>query len=366
MTPLINQRIVHPSAWKASEFKSKDDYAIDLESHHLAALERAMERVKDQGLQLAQINKQSFPLDGIEDLIEQVRHELLEGRGFLLLRGWPVREYSLEDIAMMYFGFGSHFGKAASQSVMGDRLGYVRDFSHEDENERAYRNKYALDLHTDLNDLIGMLNIHQSPRGGESQYASAIAIHNEIFATRPDLLPPLYEGFHYHRRGEEGPGEGPVTPHKVPIFSTVDNVLSCRYVDSYMPAAAKELGIEMSCELQEAITCFERIAASEEFSLDLKVEPGEMTFSNNLVTLHGRRAFADDATDPTKKRLFLRLWLDVDAEHARPQVPQLRVYENDSIAKREGRTPVYSGESWRELIEGRTHLPVDPQGTQAQ
>lgn len=359
MTPLINQRIAHPSAWKASDFKSKDDYAIDLESYHLDVLARALAQVKKEGRSLAQINKQSFPLDDIQELIDQVTDELMDGRGFVLLRGWPVREYSLEDIGMMYYGFGAHFGNAASQSVMGDRLGYVSDFSHLDENERAYRNKYGLDLHTDLNDLIGMLNIHQSARGGESQYASAIAIHNEILATRPDLLSPLYKGFHYHRRGEEGPGEAPVTPHKVPIFSTVDNMLSCRYVDSYMPAAAKELGVDMSPDLREAITCFEQIAASEAFSLDIKVQPGEMTFSNNLVTLHGRRAFADDPLDPEKKRMFLRLWLDVDESRARPQVAELRVYENDSISKREGRTPVYAGESWRELIEGRAHLPVD-------
>ena len=271
MTPMINNRIEHPSAWKANDFSSKDDYAIDLEPQHIDALARALNQVKRAGLELEQITQSTFALNDLQDLIDQIFAELLDGRGFLLLRGWPVDDYSLEDIGMMYYGFGAHFGKAASQSVMGDRLGYVRDFSHLDDNERAYRNKYALDLHTDLNDLIGMLNIHQSPRGGESQYASGVAIHNEIFATRPDLLAPLYEGFHYHRRGEEGPGEAPVTPHKVPIFSTVNSVLSCRYVDSYMPSAAKELGIAMSPELQEAITYFEQIASSEAFSLDIKV-----------------------------------------------------------------------------------------------
>ena len=359
MTPIIEHHIDHPSAWKGSDFDSKDDYAIDLERRHVAALTRALEQAKTQGLALEQLSKSTFVLDDIRDLVERVSNELLDGRGFVLLRGWPVEDFSLEDLGMMYYGFGTHFGKAASQSVMGDLLGYVEDFSQRDPNERAYRNKYALNLHTDLNDLIGMLNIHQAPRGGESQYASGIAIHNEIFATRPDLLEPLYEGFHYHRRGEEGPNEAPVTPHKVPIFSTVEGMLSCRYVDSYMPAAAKELDIEMSPALLEAITCFEQIAAGEGFGLDITVEPGEMTFTNNLVTLHGRRAFADDPVNPENKRLFLRLWLDVDGPRAPPQVAELRVYENNSITKQEGRTPVYSGEAWRKSEEGRAHLPVD-------
>ena len=322
MSTVISHHNDHPSVWKAREFAYKDNYAMELEPRHRAVLVRALEQVKGQGLALEQINQENFDLDDMSDLIEQVTHELLDGRGFLLLQGWPVRQYSLEDIGLMYYGFGAHFGQAVSQSVMGDRFGHVRDFSQQDPNQRAYRNKYSLDLHTDLNDLIGMLNIHQASRGGESQYASGIAVHNEILATRPDLLAPLYEGFHYHRRGEEGPGEAPVTPHKVPIYSTADGVLSCRYqVTESMPAAAKELGIPMSDQLKAAISCFDQIAASEEFSLDLLVEPGERMFSNNLVTVHGRRAFADDASDPGNRRLFLRLWLDVDEARARPQAP---------------------------------------------
>ena len=353
MTPMIDHVIEHPSAWKASDFRGKDDYAIDLAPHHIKALGKALEQIREQGLDVESITKSAFPLPDIQDLIARVFHELMHGRGFLILRGWPIDDYSLEDIGLMYYGFGTYFGKAASQSVIGDRLGYVMDYSHVDPYERAYRNRYELALHTDLNDLIGMLSIRTSATGGESQYASGIAIHNEIFATRPDLLPPLYEGFYYHRRGEEGPGEPPVTPHKIPIFSTSDGVLSCRYVDSYMPTAAKELGIEMSPSLCEAIAYFEEIAAREEFRLDFLVEPGEMTFSNNLVTLHGRNAFKDDVSDLDRRRLFLRLWLDVAPSEARPQVPELVVYPDNSIPKQEGRTPVYTGEAWQEIERQR-------------
>ena len=353
MTPIIKHRIEHPSAWKASDFASKDDYTIDLEPHHIEALTTALHQVREQGLEVEAITRESFPLDTIQDLTDRVFNELMHGRGFLVLRGWPIDDYSLEDIGIMYFGFGTYFGKATSQSVMGDRLGYVMDFSHADPYERAYRNRYELKLHTDLNDLIGMLSIRTAKNGGESQYASGIAIHNEIMATRPDLLPPLYEGFYYHRRGEEAPGQAKVTPHKVPIFSTVDSVLCCRIVDSYMPAAAKELDIPMSPKLLEAIAYFEEIASSDDFKLDFVVEPGEMTFSNNLFTLHGRSTFEDDVSELENRRLFLRLWLDVEESRNRPRVPELSVYEQDSIAKQEGRTPVYTSDAWRDIEKAR-------------
>jgi len=352
-TPIIKHRIDHPSAWKSSDFKSQDDYAFDLEPRHIKALNAALGKVRKAGLGIDDITKANFPLDDIQDFIDQVSYELMDGRGLMLIRGWPLDQYLLEDIGVMYYGFGAHFGKGATQSVIGDRLGYVMDHSDSEPLERAYRNKHELSLHTDFNELIGMLNIRQAATGGESQYASAIAVHNEIFATRPELLAPLYEGFHYHRRGEETPGQEPVTPHKVPIFSSVDGVLSCRFIEGYIQPAAKELGIEMPAYLVEAISYYQVIAARDDFQLEMLVEPGHMTFSNNFVTLHARSAFEDDSTDAEKKRLFLRLWLDVDAAESRPHAPEVAVYDGESITKQEGRMPVYAGDAWSDYENGR-------------
>ncbi len=351
MTPMITHHIDHPSAWKGSDFKSKDDFSVDLTDRQLGALDAALQRVREKGLATEAITKFDFPLDDIQDFIDEVFDELMNGRGFVMLRGWPADEYSVEDLGAMYFGFGLHFGKAASQSVMGDLLGYVTDHSDENPDERAYRNKYALSLHTDLNDLIGMLNLRKAERGGESQYASAIAVHNEIFSARPDLLKPLYEGFHYHRRGEHGPGQEPITPHKVPVYSTVDGALSCRYVDTYMPAAAAELGVDLPAELAEAIEYFEAMSAREDVCLDMLIEPGEMMFSNNFTVLHGRRGFDDGNKPPDQRRLFFRLWLDPEDALRRPHVPEVSIYEGDSIVHQEGRKPIYSDDAWEGIHE---------------
>jgi hypothetical protein len=43
-----------------------------------------------------------------------------------------------------FWGIGTHLGRGLSQSVMGDRLGHVKDFSREDPGARAYRNKQEL------------------------------------------------------------------------------------------------------------------------------------------------------------------------------------------------------------------------------
>lgn len=351
MTPMITHHIDRPSAWKGTDFNSKDDYAIDLEDRHIRALDAALNQVKEKGLAIDAMTKDDFPLDDIQDLIDGMFDEIMNKRGFLMLRVWPLDRYSADDIGTMYFGLGLHFGKAASQSVMGDLLGQVIDHSDENPDERAYRNKYALSPHTDLNDLIGMLNVRKATTGGESQYASAIAVHNEIFATRPDLLPALYEGFYYHRRGENAPGQAPVTPHKVPVFSTVDGLLSCRYVDTYMPAAAAELGVDLPPQLLEAIEVFEATSAREDVRLEMMIEPGEMILSNNFTVLHGRSGFDDGNKPLDQRRLFFRLWLDPDEAVCRPHIPEVTIFEGNSIARQEGRKPIYSDDAWEGISD---------------
>lgn len=342
-TPIIRRTIVHLSAWRGSDFKSKDAFAEDISNKQIAAFVDAVRKAKKAGLTLDTVSRATFDLSPIAADVERWHATIMDGRQFIMLRGFPMKEYPLEDISMMYYGLGVQFGTAVSQSVLGDRLGEVMDYSDIDPNERAYRNKMFLTLHTDINDILGMLGVRKARTGGASQYASVITIHNEILARRPDLLEPLYEGYHYHLRGEEAPGDLPYTPHKVPVFSTKDGVLSCRWVDGYMQAAAKYLGVEMSPKLVEALEFFDDVA--REVQVEFIHEPGEIIFANNLTMLHGRAAF-ENSGNPAEKRLLLRLWLDVDGPRKRPRVPEVAIWQGDTIGKQAGKRPTYDGEEW--------------------
>ena len=104
-------------------------------------------------------------------------------------------------------GLGLHLGHPVSQSNLGDLVGHVVNVGGDDRRERAYRNNRSLSLHTDRCDYIGMLCLNEAKTGGVSGFCSAIAVHNEILATRPELLAPLYAGYRLHRFGEQAPGE---------------------------------------------------------------------------------------------------------------------------------------------------------------
>ena len=85
--------------------------------------------------------KADFPLPQLGPRLDALRSELLEGRGFVLLRGLPVERYTIEESAVAYYGLGMHFGIALPQNAKGHVLGHVRDlgYDHADPGVRIYQ-----------------------------------------------------------------------------------------------------------------------------------------------------------------------------------------------------------------------------------
>jgi hypothetical protein len=265
----------HRAAWKATDFASSDDFAVDLTARHIDALETDTARLKQAGAKHEDVTPQSFPLTAIREDVAQWRDEILHGRGLLMLRGFPVERMNAADLRLMFLGLGSHIGRPTSQSAMGDLVGDVINIGNDDRNERAYRSRRELKLHTDRCDHIGMLCIRPAMAGGISGYASALAIHNEMLSLRPDLLAYLYRGYFHHRFGEQAPGEPLVTRQRIPIFSVTDGVPSAILIRGYIDLAAEEGHVTLSEAETEALDMFEEIGNRPEFRLNMTLKPGE-------------------------------------------------------------------------------------------
>src|SRR5205807_1173998 len=180
-----------------------------------------------------------------------------DGRGFVVLRRLPVEDYSKDELGIIFWGIGTHLGHGLSQSVLGDRLGHVKDFSREDPLARAYRNKQELSPHTDSADLVGLACLRNARSGGVSRLTSAITDHNAILEECPEYLERLYRGYVFHRRGEEQPGELPCTPYHVPVYSNTDGKVSARYVRTYVEAGEAAAGRRMGEAELAVLDCFE-------------------------------------------------------------------------------------------------------------
>ncbi len=344
---ICRELIADRSAWKGPELGSKDEYALELTPHHFAAFDAALARLRDGGVTLDSMERQDFDVPEIAGDLAQWFAEVQEGRGFVLLRGFPLERYSAEEIELIYWGIGTHMGIGVSQSVLGDRLGHVTDHSKQDPNARAYRNARELGLHTDFSEIVSLFSLAKAKRGGLSRIASATTVHNEIVKRHPSLLEPLYAGFPYYRSGEQGPGEAPVTPWKVPVFSFLDGKLSARYIREYINRGAEISGDALDSLMLQALDLFESLANSPDIYLEFMLEPGEVLFQNNFVTMHARTAFEDDEAAGFKRHL-LRLWLDVPSGRPAPQ--EMELFESTGIAPQEGQTPSGSGDVYKQYV----------------
>ena len=320
---------------------SKDDISFDLSQRQVAALEDMLLRLRKAGLVLGEIDAQHCRHPALDDDLGRVFDEIQEGRGIVIVRGLPVDRHSVEDISTMFWALGAHFGHGVSQSALGDLLGQVRDETPpgQPESARGYLSRRELSLHVDLAQIVGLMCVRQAREGGHSQYASGLAVHNEILAMRPDLMPVLYRGFPYHRRGEEALATPPITPYDVPVFSNRDGQVSVFMVREIINAAFRELKREFTAEEIDAIDTFR--ATAQRLQFETRLEPGEGSFLNNYTVMHARSEF-EDWDEPERKRLMLRLWLDVERK-ARPVVREIHIYENSrggsGIDPQPGRLP---------------------------
>jgi hypothetical protein len=222
---------------------------------------------------------------------------------------------------------------------MGDRLGHVTNVSGDDPDERGYRSRRELNMHTDSDDLLMMLCLQNARSGGQSRFVSALTIYNEILATRPDLLPILMRGFRYHWRGEQADGEEPITSYRVPVFSQCNGVTSCVFLRAFIDMAAQDLGEPLSQLEKTALDVFEALCERADLQLALNLEPGDAYVVNNYTMLHSRTAF-EDYDAPNDRRYLLRLWLkSIDN---RPVIDAVRrYYRDDGITARQGAGTIY-------------------------
>jgi alpha-ketoglutarate-dependent taurine dioxygenase len=322
MAPLAVQqrtdKLQRPTQWGAD--LKKNAITHDLSSAQWRVIDDLLCSLKDKGTKLEDISKAQFSHPAIDGALADMLREMRTGRGALLLRGFPVESYDLADIERAYIGIGCHFGIPVSQNVSGDIIGHVTDkksgtygkkTGQGDVVLRGYENNSELELHSDSADIVFLLCVRGAKSGGLSSIADALKVY-EILATEfPKDLSLLEKGWPAHRRNEQAPGEAKVTPYDVPTFGWKDGLLSCRKNSIAAHEAALEaLGrAPLDPESLGALRRFETVSARPDVRSDVQLSPGEILILNNFEFLHARTEY-EDWTDPSKKRLLLRLWLE--------------------------------------------------------
>ena len=119
MTP--SRRLIEgPSAWIGADMRGREaEWSYRLSPAEIAEIEAALQAVQARGLDIADIRREDFPLPTLGPVLDRLRAEVLDGRGFVLLRGVPVEDRPIAESAAAYWGIGTYFGSARSQNAQG-------------------------------------------------------------------------------------------------------------------------------------------------------------------------------------------------------------------------------------------------------
>ena len=79
-----------------------------------------------QFLLLQDVTHKDFKLPKLGPKLIEFRDEAVNGRGFVLLRGLPVQDWAVEEVATAYWGMGTYWGKAQPQNRLHHLLGHVK------------------------------------------------------------------------------------------------------------------------------------------------------------------------------------------------------------------------------------------------
>ena len=300
--------VAGPGVWYGRDLARREDWIRAFSAAETAEILAAVELAKSIPLQ--ELSPANFPLPRLGAVLRGVLAELLEGRGFVLLRGLPVERMTREEQAIAYLGLGSWLGRLRSQNAKGHLLGHVKDLGVDisDPEVRYYQTTRKLEYHTDSVDIVGLLCLQTARSGGESYLASSMTVYNEVLARRPDLVPALFEPFPTDRRGEVPEGMKPW--FDIPMFHWHEAKLSCIYVRQYIESAQKRFpeARRLMPEQRAAMDLVDALCNDPTVHLAMDFQPGDLQLLHNHQILHSRSDF-ENWPEPQRHRHLLRMWL---------------------------------------------------------
>ena len=200
-------RILEPQCeWTAADVADEDAWTEHLTPTELAELDAALRHALTRSDNVLELGKDDFPMPVLGARLATIEDQLINGRGFVRLRGIDRSAYTTDEMELLYWGIGAHLGSPWAQNKHGHVLGDVTDQAKAPDDPTARGNELggiALPFHCDGADLVGLMCLENGVAGGLSAVANSVLIHNRLVRERPDLAAALYEWYPYDYRGEQ-------------------------------------------------------------------------------------------------------------------------------------------------------------------
>lgn len=294
--------------WTGVELTADPSWRVEIDADQCDDLCRATDAALASGVSFAGIGRESFALPSWAGLIARARHDVEDGRGFVLLRGLPVERYAPAELEVMFLGLGTHLGTCVTQTAAAELVCHVTDKGPVEGLRRGFQTNREARFHVDLADAVGLLCIRQAKSGGQSLLLSSASVYEALKRENPDALSILAHGFAWDRREEHELGEDPVGP-VVPVLGFHRGRFRAIYNRNFNETVFKRRGTAMPTEARAALDALDAVIAREELHLPMDFRPGDVQLVSNETVLHARTEYHDD---PAAPRHLLRLWWNFD------------------------------------------------------
>ncbi|PYI05387.1 taurine catabolism dioxygenase TauD, TfdA family protein [Aspergillus sclerotiicarbonarius CBS 121057] len=309
-------QITGPTVWRPEEYRdSPEKWTHRFTETEIEELSLAADEFLRAKIPMTGISKSNFPLPNLSARLHELRSDLLDGKGFILFKGFPVEKWGNHKSAIAYMGLGTYLGYFVSQNSRGHVLGHVKDLGEDPtqiDSVRIYRTNARQFFHADDSDIVGLLCIHRAREGGESDLVSSHHVYNVLANERPDVLKTLTEPiWYFDRKGETSKGQDDYIKTSVVYLERGDTPRVYTKWDPYYVRSLtrfSDAGIipPLSSAQIEALEVLE--ATCNRVKLHMILEVGDIQFLANSHVLHARTAYVDHAP-PTPRRHLMRLWL---------------------------------------------------------
>lgn len=313
-------RVLEPKCeWTAADVADEELWTECLSDAELEELDASLRHALRRSDDVLDLTKSDFPLPTLARRLAEIERELIDGRGFVRLRGIDRSAYTQDEMEVLYWGIGTHLGLPWPQNKHGHVLGDVTDQAKRPDDQTARGNELggiALPFHCDGSDLVGLLCLENGRSGGLSAVANSVLIHNRLVRERPEWAAALYEPLPYDFRGEQPAGGEPY--YTVPAFTEWDGRLFVRCIPPYILASQRHAAAPRLSAVQlEALQAVVTMADDPANHVLMELRPGDIQFINNYHVLHGRTAYEDDRSSGRIRHLK-RLWLETTVLTSRP------------------------------------------------
>ena len=310
--PLRSEAIPQRLLWRGDSLPA-DAGRIALPADVAAELDALVTALDRDPVPLLLLRPEDYPLDAARRFMREVKQGIDDGPGFAIIDRLPVERWSESGLRAVWWLLAALVARPVAQKWDGTSIYEVTDLGRPPGNGvRPDVTNAEQNFHTDNSynlvppHYVGLLCVRTAMAGGVSGIVSFAAAHEEMRRRHPDLLPRLYQPFHFDRQREHAPGDVMTTWH--PMLESEDGRLVARLSRFQIRNGYKLAGAEIDPEGLAAMEAFEAILTAPGMAAQFHFEQGQMQILDNRALGHKRTGFTD-WPEPERKRLLIRLWL---------------------------------------------------------